>query len=244
MRSFKMRKGKEEQRATVIRALQANDMNLMDTEAALLLYASINRAKERAGKRSGYENVPFLLEQKQSKALIQLIKLEPKLWYDWKIQSLIFAESGNEKDRPSLHRTNPQKGYELKNLSMLPYGEHQQEHAVVTGFFGTKQNKNYFEYFHSITEASKFFGIHPNVLKDIENQKVDLNGFVGMYARIEQQPPRNKAEQDKLNKKKYRDTLERIALLESIRSYKVHPDDISSLYEEKILYERFGWHIL
>lgn len=182
-----MRIGKEEQRATVIKALQANDMDLMDTEAALTLYASINRAKERAGKRSGYEDVKFMLEQKQSKALIQLIKLETKLWEDWKIQSLKYAKCGNEDDRPSLNRIDPKRHYELGNLSMIPYGEHLQENAVATSLVTFIDGKLNIQMSDTIKTFSKGLGASYQQLKDIEGKAIELqSGLPAIYFRVQQ----------------------------------------------------------
>lgn len=182
-----MRVGKDEQRATVIRALLANDMDLVDTEAALLLYASLNRAKQRSGARKGYENVQFLLEPKQLKALIQLIKLETKFWEDWKTQSLKYAKSGNEDDRPSLNRIDPKRHYELGNLSMIPYGEHLQENAVATSLVTFIDGKLNIQMSDTIKTFSKRLGASYQQLGDIEGKAIELqNGLSAIYFRVQQ----------------------------------------------------------
>jgi len=239
------RNGKKEQLATVMRVLTENGMDLKDVGAALTLYASLNRAKERAGKRKGYEDIEFLLDKKQSKALIQLINEEPKFWNDWKAQQKIYEESGFDKEqRPSLHRLDPKKHYSLDNIGVLAYGDHLQENAVVTGFFGTKDGKTYFEYFYSITEASNFFGIPASKLKNIENRAISWNGFNGMYGRIEQDisNSKTKEEYDRLDKADYITAVERIEFFSSIKNYPA--DNIASLRGQVELYERLGFHLL
>ncbi|MFS0575208.1 hypothetical protein AB1K83_06225 [Sporosarcina sp. 179-K 3D1 HS] len=235
----------EEQRATVERAFEVNDINLKDIEAGLTLYKSIIRAKERAGKRKGYKQVLYLFDKDQRKALIQIIKELPEFWTSWKEQQKKFeASSYNEDYRPSIHRIDTNGHYALDNISMLPYGEHLQENAVVTGFFGTKDDTTYFEYFHSITEASNFFGIPAHVLKKIENQAVNINGFVGMYARIEQRPARPKAEQDRIDKADYQSLKSDIERFEAMPAGQVSESLLAGMKEKLMIFEANGFHLL
>lgn len=240
------RNGKKEQLTTVTNAFIKNDMDLKDVGAALTLYGSLNRAKQRAGKRKGYEKIEFLLKSAPAKALIQLIKHEPNFWSDWKKQQVIFEDSKfNEYLRPSLNRVNPKKHYELGNLSMIPYGEHLQENAVITGFFGTKDGKSYFEYFHSITAASKFFGVPANMLNGIENQGVNINGYVGMYSRIEQGEPRGKEENEAADKESYMRLLKKIDIYEARHDLDERDASmLDALHKTKDINEFLGFHLL
>lgn len=240
------RNGKQEQLATVTRVFTENEIDLKDVGAGLTLYASLNRAKQRAGERKGYEDIEFLLEKKQSKALIQVINDKPSFWNEWKIQQKIYEESGfDENQRASLHRINPKGHYLLDNIGVLPYGDHLKENAVVTGFFGTKDGKSYFEYFHSITAASKFLGIPANKLKGIENLAVNWNGFNGIYGRIEQRPARSKAEGEKLDKASYIGTLKSIDRLEAkTELIESEANLLVALHKTKVVNEMLGFHLL
>jgi len=188
MKEKKNRNGKQEQLATVTRVLTENGMDLKDVGAALTLYASLNRAKQRTGERKGYENIEFLLEKKQSKALIQLINEEPSFWNEWKAQQKIYEESGFEEDqRPSLHRRDPKGHYSLGNLAVIPYGKHLQENAVSTALVTFENGNLGIQMSDTIKTFSDALGASYKQLKDIEGQGIELsNGLPAIYFRVQQ----------------------------------------------------------
>ncbi|REB10031.1 hypothetical protein DVB69_04285 [Sporosarcina sp. BI001-red] len=122
---------KSEQCRTVSKLFLENDIDLSLVSAGVTLYQSLAKAEERTRKRKDYvvKGIKFMFDSEDRKALLEVIKGDKDFWQAWVNQNKSFERTGLESDRPTIHRLNPDGNYEIGNIAVLPYGEHQQEHA-------------------------------------------------------------------------------------------------------------------
>lgn len=125
------RNRKSEQLYTVTKLFDANDIDLSLASAGRTLYQSLAKAKERTRTNVYYteKGIKFMFNPKDRKALLEVIQGDNDFWQAWVKQNETFDSTGFDKNRPTIHRINPDGNYEFGNIGVLPRGEHQQEHA-------------------------------------------------------------------------------------------------------------------
>ena len=164
-----------QQLAIVTKALEENGIDIEQAEAARTLYQSNIQAKERAGKRKGYENVQYLLNPEPRKAIIQLINEELDFWKSWIVQQKHYKASGYDKNlRPTIHRLDSKGHYEIGNIAMLPMGKHLQERAKPVAIMVVDNGNLSFKTAPTQTAAQKELNVSPTKLKKMKSQPYGL----------------------------------------------------------------------
>lgn len=155
--------------------MEENGINNEHAEAARTLYQSNIQAKERAGKRKGYENVQYLLNPEPRKAIIQLINEEPDFWESWIVQQKHYKESGYvDSLRPTIHRLDSKGYYEIGNLAMLPMGKHQQEKAKPVAIIFVANGKISYKSIPTLTEARNELNVSSTKLNRMKEHPYDF----------------------------------------------------------------------
>ena len=130
----------KEQINTVSKLFAEYDIDLSLVTAGRTLYQSLAQAKMRTKKRKDYikKGIMFMFSSKDRLALIEVIQGDKAFWEAWVKQNVVYERTGLESDKPTIHRINPDGHYEFGNIAVLPYGEHQQEHAKPVVVLDTK----------------------------------------------------------------------------------------------------------
>lgn len=116
---------------TVSRLFAKYDIDLDLVDAGVSCLKSLAQAKRRTKERLDYiaKGIQFNFNKTDRFALLEVIQGDKEFWQAWIAQHEIFERTGLEADRPTIHRLDSDGHYEIGNIAVLPYEEHQQEHA-------------------------------------------------------------------------------------------------------------------
>lgn len=152
--TYRKRSRAVEQAYTVSRIFAKYEISLEFVDAGVRLLNSLAQAKRRTKKRADYiaKNIKFNFKGVDRLALIEVILGDDEFWQAWIQQSEIFAKTGLEADRPTIHRLDSDGHYEVGNIAVVAQGEHQQEHSkpvivldTDAGTFTTHRNQRAFQ---------------------------------------------------------------------------------------------------
>jgi hypothetical protein len=166
---------------TVTNTFKRSGINLDFVAAGTTLYKSLANAKNRTRKNKSYikKGIQFNFnEEAPRKTLVEVIQNESEFWEKWINTQKAYNDSRYNKDyRPSLHRPNPKGNYEIGNLAVVPYRQHQKENAICTNLiFSDDNGKLQIGLFDSVVEAQNGLNTNRNTINKLQKGSYELVG--------------------------------------------------------------------
>lgn len=120
-------------RSTIEILFIKNNIDLALLEAGIALHKALHSAKVRTKHDKYYikKGIKFVFNDKLTLATIEVIQGDEEFWRAWIKLYEIWKRTGNNGDKPSIHRINPDGHYEFGNIAVLSKVEHLKEGSKI-----------------------------------------------------------------------------------------------------------------